>query len=54
MLRPMTDEQKPRSTNVDRDLCEAIQELADRERRSFMGQVNYLLRLALADQKPER
>ena len=37
----------PRLTRIDPELAALIDEIADRERRSFAGQVNYLLRLAL-------
>lgn len=40
-------ETKPRFTFIDSDITETITELAKSERRSFAGQVNYLLRLVL-------
>lgn len=50
----MKNEQKPRSTNIDPDICEAIQALADEARRSFCGQVNYLLQMALQQIKERK
>ena len=46
-MTAMENETKPRSTLIDSELCDAIQTLAESARRSFAGQVNYLLRLAL-------
>lgn len=38
---------KRRYTLIDDDISEAITAMAETERRSFCGEVNYLLRLAL-------
>lgn len=43
----MNETERGRSTLIDTELCDAIQKLAETARRSFCGQVNYLLRLAL-------
>lgn len=39
--------QERRPTSIDADIRTAIEQLAESERRSFAGQVNYLLRWAL-------